>query len=73
MGHIAHLKTISLHKASYDFTITLIKRQKILNLKFELSELNGPLYVEKLESPSHKDALCPVWLKLAQWFWGRRF
>ena len=25
------------------------------------------------ESPSHKDALCQVWLKFAQWFWRRRF
>ena len=31
------------------------------------------LYLNKLESPSHKDALCQVWLKLAQWFWRRRF
>jgi hypothetical protein len=23
--------------------------------------------------PSTKDDLCPVWLKLAQWFWRRRF
>ena len=26
-----------------------------------------------LESPLPKDALCQVWLKLAQWFWRRRF
>ena len=26
-----------------------------------------------LESPSPKDALCQVWLKLDQWFWRRRF
>ena len=26
-----------------------------------------------LKSPSRKDALCQVWLKLAQWFWRRRF
>ena len=25
------------------------------------------------ESPSPKNALCQVWLKLAQWFWRRRF
>ena len=28
--------------------------------------------MNKLESPSPKDALCQVWLKLAQWFWRRR-
>mgnify|MGYP003683194777 CR=1 FL=1 len=31
------------------------------------------LYLSKLEFPSPKDALCQVWLKLAQWFWRRRF
>jgi hypothetical protein len=25
------------------------------------------------ESPLPKDALCQVWLKLTQWFWGRTF
>ena len=33
----------------------------------------GALQLNKLESPSPKDALCEVWLKLAQWFWRRRF
>ena len=28
---------------------------------------------KKIESPSPKDALCQVWLKLAQWFWRRGF
>jgi hypothetical protein len=27
----------------------------------------------ELESTSTKDDLCRVWLKLAQWFWRRRF
>ena len=31
------------------------------------------LHLNKLESPSHKDTLCQVWLKLAQWFWRKRF
>ena len=30
------------------------------------------LYLQKLEFPSPKDALCKVWLKLAQQFWRRR-
>ena len=34
-------------------------------------EKGGALHLEKLESPSPKDALCQVWLKLAQWFWRR--
>ena len=36
-------------------------------------EKGGALYLNKFESPSSKDALCQVWLKLAQWFWRRRF
>ena len=31
------------------------------------------LHLKKVESPSPKDALCQVWLKLAQWFWRRNF
>ena len=27
----------------------------------------------QFESTSPKDSLCQVWLKLSQWFWGRRF
>ena len=30
------------------------------------------LYLNKLESPPPKDALCQFWLKLAQWFLRRR-
>ena len=33
----------------------------------------GALYLNKLESPSSKNALCQVWLKLAQWFRRRRW
>ena len=29
------------------------------------------LHLNKLESPSPKDALCQVWLKLACWFWRK--
>ena len=28
-------------------------------------------HLNKLDSPSSKDALCQVWLKIAQWFWRR--
>ena len=31
------------------------------------------LYLNKLESPSPRDTLWQVWLKLAQWFWRRRW
>ena len=33
----------------------------------------GAFNWNKLESPSHKNVLCQVWLKLALWFWRRRF
>ena len=36
-------------------------------------EKDGALYLNKLETPSPKDALCQVWLKYAQWFWRRIF
>ena len=37
------------------------------------SEKGGALHLKKLESPSPKDALFQVWLKLAQLFRRRRF
>jgi hypothetical protein len=36
-------------------------------------EKGYPLLLNKPESPSPKDDLCQVWLKLAQWFWRRKF
>ena len=36
-------------------------------------EKDGTLNLNKHESPSSKDALCQVWLKLAHWFWRRRW
>ena len=33
----------------------------------------GDLHLYKLESPSPKDALWQVWLKLVDWFWRKRF
>ena len=36
-------------------------------------EKGGALHLNKLESPSPKDALCQVWLKLAQCFWRKRW
>jgi hypothetical protein len=29
--------------------------------------------LNKFESTSSKDDLCQIWLKLAQWFWRKRF
>ena len=36
-------------------------------------EKDRVLHLKKFESTSPKDALCHVWLKLAQWFWTKRF
>ena len=33
----------------------------------------GALHLNKLESPSPKDALCQVGMRLALWLWSRRF
>jgi hypothetical protein len=54
------------------------KMFKIFQCIFTLSLLSPlgeglSLYFNKLESLLPKDDLCQVWLKLAQWFWRRRF
>ena len=38
-----------------------------------LLERCGVLHLNKLQNLSQKDSLCPVWLKLTQWFWRRRY
>ena len=68
MGHIAHLRKQFKSLNEYDNIITLIQR-----IKKKLYENLLVLHLNKLESPSPKDALCQVWLKLAKWFWRRRF
>ena len=46
----------------------------LLNFVFiSLWKKAGPLHSKKLESPLPKDDLCQVWLKLAHWFWRRRW
>ena len=50
--------------------IMLIERKKKHYLLYENLMV---LHVNKLEFPSPKDALCQIWLKLAQRFWRRRF
>ena len=70
MAHIAHLRKQfkSLNKYDYIIITTLIQR-----IKKKLYENLLVLNLKKLEFPSPKDALCQDWLKLAQWFWRRRF
>ena len=58
-----------------------VLEKKILNFvnvfslfdNYLLLEKGGVLHLNKLESPSPKDALCQVWLKLPQWLWRRRW
>ena len=46
----------------------------ILIFRFYLPfEKDGAFHLNKLQFPSPKDALCQVWLKLAQCFWRGRF
>ena len=40
-----------------------------MSLLYSLGKGHGPSF----EQTSPKDALCQVWLKLAQWFWRRFF
>ena len=73
MGHIAHMRDqyiLNTFAKSYDHIITLIWRRK--KRSSLLWSVNGP-YLLNLESLSPKDALCQVWLQLAQWFWRKRF
>ena len=45
----------------------------LLFLNYLSLEKGWALQLKKLKFPSPKDDLCQVWLKLAQWFWRRRF
>ena len=44
----------------------------LLFLNYFPLDKGGALQLNKLQSPSPKDALCQVWLRLAQWFWRRK-
>ena len=56
MGHIAHLRKQFKSLNKYDHIITLIQRKEK-----KLYENLLVLHLNKLESPSPKDALCQVW------------
>lgn len=69
MCHIVLLRNSSIQKThlckAMIISITLTKREKDI---IYFWELNGPFLFEA-ESPSLKNALRQVWLKLAEWFW----
>ena len=68
MPSLVEIGSVVLEKKIFEF------RQCIcaISLLSPLGKERGPSF-EQLESPSPKDALCQVRLKLAQWFWRRRF
>ena len=89
MGHIAHLinqfKLMNTFERSYDYTYYKID-QVVQEENFEFRECTfaifviishykkaWPFYLNKLKSSLPRDAFCQVWLKLAQWFFRRRF
>ena len=70
MGYITHLKNSS--NQSYAYSKMLNKREKRHYLLSEnLMVFICLKVVFKFELPLIKDALCRLWLKLAQWFWRR--
>ena len=65
---------INIFVQSYVYTITFRERNHFLLFEIWLvlfKKKNKKKKTKKLESPSHKDALYHVWLKLAQWIWRR--
>ena len=60
------VSTINTFAKSYDYTITLINRKKSFSPGVFKNWI--VLYLLKLKSPSTKDALCQVWLKVDKWY-----
>jgi hypothetical protein len=61
-----------------EFGLLVLKKKILKKIQciFTLSLLSPlgeglSLPLNKLESPSPKDDLCKVWIKLVQWFWKR--
>ena len=81
--HLKKLKSPSPNDALCEDWLKLAQwfwRRGFLNFVNGFSRLNYlPLekdrahHLNKLKSPSSKDAFCQVWLKLTQWLWRRRF
>ena len=63
----------------HEFGPMVLKKKIFKNSQFVSTILSSPIgkgqayHWNKIESPSPKDVLCYFWLKLAQWFWWRRF
>ena len=72
MGHIAHLRK-QLKSINTWLYHTVNQEKKRRKTHFLLFEKQMVLHLNKLESPSPKDAMCKGCFKLAQWFWRRGF
>ena len=79
MSHIAHLKSKTSSWTSLSFVTLACFRKKeqvstyiVYLVKLFFSKWSMFFHYFAFISPSSKDALCHVWLKLAQWFWTRR-
>ena len=82
--HLNNLKSTSLKDALCQVWLKLAQwfwRRRFFNFVNVFSlfrnylplKKGGTLLLNKLETSSPKDVLCQVWLKLAQWFWRRRW
>ena len=71
IGYIANLRKIKF--LNYTQSWVKLWLYKPVDLKSLSSQLKKVRRQKNLESPSPKDALCQVWLKLVQRFWRRRF
>ena len=69
MGHIAHQKNQFKSRGTFDYIIKFIRGKTCI---ISFLKVDWSLCVN-FESTLPKDALCQVWLKLAQWYWRRRF
>ena len=65
VSSLVKIGSVDLEKKKYFVHVFLLFRYYL-----PLEKGRG-LHLKKLESPSSKDALCQVWIKLAQWFWRR--
>ena len=71
------MRKVGCSNPSRDRPKSLTKRPvgHIAHLRKQFKSINITLIKRRknnIKSPSPKDALCQVWLKLAQWFWRRR-
>ena len=72
-GVMSHLKSESADIINYYLLTEFDGNKRVVNTKrFYLPLENGlALHLYKFEFPSPNNAMCQVWLKMAQWFWRR--